>query len=259
MEHASRDPTAPVAPAASHAARHARRLRLAALGPLDRASQRPPLPMPMRPAVATQKFLVVVELDGGNDALNMVVPQDARQLHAAPADDRARHRGRPRRSTAARSRPAVPPQRPHAAPRRRCTATARWPSCNRVGYPSGNQSHDTSKLIWSSGQREGLLTTNGWIARYAELAAPTPLGAVSVRRGRHRALTGGSSNPLTLDSLGAFRFDTDTAFTNNHRLRLEIVRELLQARASSVPRDALLTGHALADQLGAAVSGYTRP
>jgi uncharacterized protein (DUF1501 family) len=60
-----------------------------------------------------------------------------------------------------------------------------------------------------------------------------------------------------LDSLGAFRYETDSAFTNNHRLRIELVREMLQAQASSAPRDALLTGHQLADQIGAAVSGYT--
>lgn len=227
---------------------------LAAFGPLDRAVAASPLPA--LPAVATQKFLVVVELDGGNDTLNTVVPQGlgnytlrrptialgtgvTEALDSGPfATSQVRFNGRMTRLA-------------------NMYRNGEVALVHRVGYPSANQSHDTSKLIWSSGQRDGLLTANGWIARYAELAAPTPLGAVSVRRGRHRALTGGSSNPLTLDSLAAFRFDTDTAFTNNHRLRLELVREMLQARASSVPRDALLTGHQLADQLGAAVTGYS--
>ena len=227
---------------------------LAAFGPLDRALAASPLPA--LPAVATQKFLVVVELDGGNDTLNTVVPQGlgnytlrrptialgtgvTEALDSGPfATSQARLNGRMTRLA-------------------QMYRNGELALVHGVGYPNANQSHDTSKLIWSSGQRDGLLAANGWIARYAELAAPTPLGAVSVRRGRHRALTGGSSNPLTLDSLAAFRFDTDTAFTNNHNLRLELVRELLQARSSSVPRDALLTGHQLADQLGAAVTGYT--
>ena len=227
---------------------------LAAFGPLDRALAASPLPL--RPAVATQKFLVVVELDGGNDTLNTVVPQALGNYTL-------------RRPTIALGSSLTEPldTGPYATSQvrlnGRMTRLAQMyrngevALVHRCGYPNANQSHDTSKLIWSSGQRDGLLTANGWIARYAGLAAPTPLGAVSVRRGRHRALTGGSSNPLTLDSLAAFRFDTDTAFTNNHRLRLELVREMLQAQASSVPRDALLTGHQLADQLGAAVTGYS--
>ena len=226
---------------------------LAALGPIDRAMA---ASRPLLPAVATQKFLVVVELDGGNDALNMVVPQGLTNYTL-------------RRPTIALGSAATEAldSGPHATSQFRLNA--RMPQLaqmyrdgevalvNRVGYPSGNQSHDTSKAIWASGQRDGLMTANGWIARYAQLAAPTPLGAVSLRRGRHRALTGGSTNPLTLDSLGAFRFDTDTSFTNNHMLRLELVREMLQARAASATRDALLTGHELAGRVATAVSGYS--
>jgi uncharacterized protein (DUF1501 family) len=222
---------------------------LTAMGPLERALATPP------PAVATQKFVVVVELDGGNDTLNTVVPQGlgnytlrrptialgsgvTEAIDSGPfATSSVRLNGRLTR----------------LAQLYRAGEVA---MVHRVGYPSANQSHDTSKLIWASGQRESLLTANGWIARYAGLAAPTPLGAVSVRRGRHRALSGGSSNPLTLDSLAAFRFDPDSSFSNNHRLRLELIRSQLQARASSVTRDALLTGHELADQIGAAVSNY---
>lgn len=226
---------------------------MAALGPLDRAMA---ATRPLLPAVATQKFLVVVELDGGNDALNMVVPQGLANYTL-------------RRPTIALGTAATEPLDTGPFATTQFRLNARMPRLaamyragevalvNRVGYPRGNQSHDTSKLIWSSGLREELVTTNGWVARYAGLAAPTPLGAVSIRRGRHRALTGGTSNPLTLDSLGAFRFDTDTSFTNNHMHRLEIVRAVLQARESSATRDALLTGHALADQIGAAVTAYT--
>lgn len=228
---------------------------LAALGPLDRAVA---ATRPLLPAVATQKFFVVVELDGGNDALNMVVPQGLGNYTL-------------RRPTIALGAGVTEPLDSGPFTTTEFRLNARMPRLaamyragevglvNRVGYPSANQSHDTSKLIWASGRRQDLLVSNGWIARYAGLAAPTPLGAVSVRRGRHRALTGGTSNPLTLDSLAAFRFDTDTAFTNNHMHRLEIVRALLNARASSTTRDALLTGHELAGQLGAAVSAYVSP
>jgi len=227
----------------------------AALGPIDRAvaaSTR----IGMLPAIATQKFLVVIELDGGNDGLNMVVPQTLSNyalrrptLALNTAQTQALDTG-----LYATSDFRLHGRMPQIAQLYRDGELA---IVHKVGYPSANQSHDTSKTIWASGRRNDLPTANGWIARYADLAAPTTLGAVSVRRGRHRTMTGGRTNPLTLDTLGAFRFDNDSAFTANHTRRLQIVRSMLEARASSATRDALLTGHALADQIGAAVSGYT--
>ncbi len=228
----------------------------AALGPLDRAVAASTAAAGALPAIALQKFLVVIELDGGNDGLNMVVPQTLANyalrrptLALNTAQTQALDTG-----LHATSDFRLHGRMPRLAQLYRDGELA---IVHKVGYPNANQSHDTSKLIWASGRRNDLPTANGWIARYAELAAPTTLGAISVRRGRHRAMTGGSTNPLTLDTLAAFRFDVDTAFTANHTKRLQIVRNLLDARASSAERDALLTGHSLAAQLGAAVSGYT--
>lgn len=227
----------------------------AALGPLDRAVAASTA-RTLLPAIATQKFLVVIELDGGNDGLNMVVPQTLTNytvrrptLALTLAQTQALDTG-----LYATTDFRLHGRMPRLAQLYRDGELA---IVHKVGYPSANQSHDTSKLIWAAGRRSDLTTANGWIARYAELAAPTTLGAVSVRRGRHRTMTGGSTNPLTLDTLAAFRFDVDTTFTQNHLHRLQIVRELLDARPSSAERDALLTGHALADQIGTAVTGYT--
>ncbi len=226
----------------------------AALGPIDRAVAA--TAARALPAIAPQKFLVVIELDGGNDGLNMVVPQTLANyalrrptLALTPANTQALDTG-----PFATADFRLHGRMPRLAQMYRDGQLA---IVNRVGYPNANQSHDTSKLIWAAGRRDGLPTANGWIGRYAGLAAPTTLGAVSVRRGRHRVMTGGTSSPLTLDSLGSFRFDADTAFNANHLHRLQLVRSLLEARASSATRDALLTGHSLASQIGAAVTGYT--
>ena len=228
---------------------------LTALGPIGEAfAATRPSAIKSTPA-ANQKFLVVVELDGGNDGLNMVVPQGlsnyalrrpslALDTNASLAIDTGLY---------ATGEFRLHNRMPRLAQMYR---DGELGIVSKVGYPDANQSHDTSKLIWASGQRDGLLGVNGWIARYAELAAPTSLGAIGVRRGRHRSLTGGSSNPLTLDTLAAFRFDNDSSFTANHNKRLEIIRNMLAAQQASAPRDALLTGHELADQISAAVSGY---
>lgn len=229
---------------------------LAAIGPIDRAVAAATAPLPLLPAPGNQKFVVVVELDGGNDGLNMVVPQGLTQyalrrptIALATGETEALDTG-----PAATTQFRLHGRMPRIAQLYRNGEVA---IVNKVGYPSANQSHDTSKMIWASGQRQNPLAGNGWIARYAEREATTTLGAISVRRGRHRSMTGGSTNPLTLDSLSAFRFDADTAFNANHQHRMQIIRDMLQARASSATRDALLTGHALADQLGAAVTNYT--
>jgi uncharacterized protein (DUF1501 family) len=206
---------------------------VAAIGPLDRAvAASRTLALP---AIATQKFLVVIELDGGNDGLNMVVPQTLPNyalrrptLQLSSAQTQALDTG-----AFATTDFRLHGRMPRLAQMYRDGQLA---IVNRVGYPSANQSHDTSKLIWATGRRQQVVAANGWIARYAQAAAPTVLGAVSVRRGRHKSMTGGTTNPLTLDSLGAFRFDADSAFTSNHLHRLQIVRSILDARASSAPR-----------------------
>ena len=88
----------------------------------------------------------------------------------------------------------------------------------------------------SSGQRDGLLTANGWIARYAGLAAPTPLGAVSVRRGRHRALTGGSSTNHP---------DANAAMLANFKVpkKVVVVKELPRNTMGKVQKNLLRDEH----------------
>lgn len=228
----------------------------AALGPLDRLVAASPAPRGMRPAVAQQKFLVVVELDGGNDGLNMVAPVSlanyalrrpslALQAGEIQALDSGPH---------ATSDFALHGRMPRVAQLYR---DGELGIVHKVGYPSANQSHDTSKLVWADGRRADLQIPDGWIGRYVDLAAPTSLGAIALRRGKHRSLAGSANNPLTVDALSAFKFTPDYSYQQNHLLRLEVIRGILDAQASSAPRDALQTGHALADQVTAAVAGYT--
>ncbi len=225
---------------------------LGALGPIDRlaAAVAPPAPVP------TDNFLVVVELDGGNDSLNMLVPQGLpsyatqRPNLALPAQNTlALDSG-----AFATDRYRMHPSMPFLAQLYRDGELA---VVQKVGYPQANGSHEQSKLVWATGQREGLLSAaSGWIGRYADLEAPSTLGAVSIGRGRHHSFTGGASNPLNLGSMSRFRFEPDWASQPNHRRRLEIVREMLEVRGRSVTRDALQVGHALTDRMEAAVSDY---
>lgn len=228
---------------------------LAALGPVGRVSAASRSTAFAPSPVAGQKFLVVLELDGGNDGLNMVVPQNLANYAS-------------RRPTLALTAGETLPLDTGLHATGEFRLHGRMPRLaqmyrdgelgivSRVGYPMANQSHAASKRIWAAGQRHGLQGSNGWIARYAELEAPTPLGAIGVGRGRHDSLAGGSSNPLSLETLAAFSYEDDPAFVANHHKRLEIIRDMLAARQSAADRDAILAGHEWAAVIEAAVSGY---
>ncbi|MCR9244898.1 MAG: DUF1501 domain-containing protein [bacterium] len=227
-------------------------LGVAALGPVDRAAAAvAPVGSPRR----SGKFVVVVELDGGNDWLNTVVPQGLSNYAV-------------QRPTLALGSGATLPidTGPYG------TSAFRLHSelgslaqmyrdgdvaiVQKVGYQRANKSHDTSRKIWAQGLRD-TPNGNGWVGRYAAQYAPTTLGAVSIACGRHRAFVGAGSDPLSVGSLSRFRFDNDSRYSNNHAHRLEVLRDILDARTASPARDALLTGHALAGQIRDAVDNYT--
>jgi uncharacterized protein (DUF1501 family) len=231
---------------------------LVALGPLHRKW------MPEATgAVATQNTLSIINLFGGNDGLNMVVPRTLpsyftlRPTIAIPAGQELPLTGGPRPTTTYGLNPRL-------VNIKNLWDEGRVAIVNLVGYPNGNESHFESEDIWSFGMRNGFGGTgfpvSGWIARYADLYAPTPLGAISVGVGRRRDFVGGSTNPLLLNRLRDFRFQVDGAYTNNHAHRMETVRRML-ANAGGGPsadaRAALDSAHALVDQVQAAIASYT--
>ncbi|MEM7203501.1 MAG: DUF1501 domain-containing protein [Planctomycetota bacterium] len=227
---------------------------LTALGPLERAVAAESRPTRARRGT---KFLVMVELEGGNDWLNTVVP------HTLPsyASQRPGLALDPSETLGLDSGPYATSDfrmHPNLVDLAQMYRDGEVAIVRKVGYPGPNKSHDKSKKIWAQGARE-VANTSGWIARYAELEAPTALGAVSVGVGRHRAFVGGSSNPLALGSLARFRYDEDARYRNNHRHRVAIIKDLLEQRASGATRDVMLTGHTLASQIQGALSGYSSP
>lgn len=204
---------------------------------------------------ATQKFLVVIELDGGNDGLNMVVPHtlanyellrpslaltDAETLdvNTGPfATDELRFHGR----------------MPRIAQLYRDGEVG---IVSKVGYPDISGSHAGSKDVWFSGQANAGAFSKGWIARYKDAYGPDFLSAVGLQRGAHATLAGGANRPLALGELSALKFDVDFAFSQNHAHRIEIIREMLGSQQPSAERGALLTAHDLADQVDSAVASF---
>ena len=231
---------------------------LSALGPLSGL-----LPT-ARADVATQKFLVVIFLYGGQDGTNMLIPRTLGNYYSrrpniqiAPGSELSLDSG-----PGATTTYGLHPKLTRMAAR---YAAGEVAFVNLVGYPTANLSHFTSQDIYSFGVRGEFaplgLNESGWIARYADLYAPTSLGAVSVGVGRPLDLVGGTSNPLLVDGLSRFKFDVDYRHRHNHQHRLDTIRELLDGYSTTgitnEVAESLAQGHELADQVQAAVEDYT--
>ena len=208
--------------------RHVLQLGLAgtgamALGPLGFHARRASADAP-----GTNRILVVLNCSGGNDTLNMVIPTlpeyaQVRGALAIPEAVSLSLQSGPHATTAYRFHPAL------------LRLKSLWDEgavsvVNRVGYPAPSLSHFTSQDILSYGFREAHPTggpPSGWIARYAELFAPTPTGAVAVGFGRPKDLMGGTTTPLILSTLGQFQFNTDGFYPQSNIHRANAVKSMV--------------------------------
>lgn len=229
-----------------------------ALGPLARR-----IPAAHGAPVPGQKTLVVIDLDGGCDTLNAVIPLAVPEY----ATRRPTLAVPPASALSLASGPGGP------------TAYGLHPQFDRlqtlwndgdvgfvhkVGYPIENLSHFESQDVFSRAVRGDFgvlgLTPSGWIARYAEVEAPTPTGAVSIGMGRPTSFVGGASNPLQVSSLQAFRFNSDPGASNNHLYRVQLIQQMLAAStATGTPaevRTAVEQAYDLSAQVQAALSAY---
>ncbi len=211
------------------------------------------------------KIYVLINLDGGADMLNAVIPSTVtpyftrRPTIAVQNAVSLALTGGPN-STKYRLHPEFD------------QVKAMWDAgdvalVQRVGYPSENLSHFESQDIYSYGVRNGFagagISQSGWIARFASLYAPTPMGAVSLGMGRPTSFVGGTSTPLQVGSLSGFKFNSDsgsTGISNNDTLRKNTIKGILaSASTAGTPggvRDALDQAHQLSSQIQTAVSTY---
>jgi uncharacterized protein (DUF1501 family) len=199
---------------------------IAALGPV--AARRLPV---ASGAPLGNKIFVLVYLDGGCDTLNAVIPStlssyfSLRPTIQIPDASSLALTGGPGTSLY-RLHPSMP------------TIRDLWNDgdvalVQKVGYPNENLSHFESQDIYAHAVRGEFaplgIEESGWIARYAQLYAPTPMGAVSIGQGRPTAFVGGSSNPLQVGSLSSFNFARDNRYPDNHAYRLQVVQNVLNS------------------------------
>lgn len=136
-------------------------------------------------ATATDKVLVIVQLQGGNDGLNMIIPVDqyAALAAARPTLLLPQNQVLPL-TTATGMHPAM-------ATAQQLFQNGQLGVVQSVGYPNPNFSHFRATDIWTSGSSSDVVLTTGWGGRYLDgefpgyptgypsAAAPDPL-AVSI-------------------------------------------------------------------------------
>ena len=147
------------------------------------------------------KVLVVVQLSGGNDGLNTVVPF---------AND-AYHRARPGLGVEARSVLKLSDEiglHPNLRPVYEMFQQDRAALIQGVGYPNPNRSHFRSMDIWHSAQPEREQPTSGWVGRYFDnqCAGCDAHVGVSVGDTLPLAMQGEKMTALALERPEAYRY-----------------------------------------------------
>lgn len=145
---------------------------------------------------ATRRLLVLVELKGGNDGLNTVVP------YANPL-----YRSFRPRLAIAREQAVQLTERiglhPSLAGLRPAWDARQLAIVQGVGYPDPNLSHFRSIEIWDTASRSDEFLGEGWLAR-AFATSPSPPGfaadGVVVGAGGMGPLAGGSERAISLTS-----------------------------------------------------------
>ena len=117
-------------------------------------------------AAESDRVLVVVRLDGGNDGLNMVLPLDQ---YANLAKARANILIPEARSAKLSNETGLHPSLGGLA---QMYWEGKLRVIQSVGYPSHNQSHFRSTDIWFSASDYNQVLSTGWLGRYLETVYP---------------------------------------------------------------------------------------
>jgi uncharacterized protein (DUF1501 family) len=154
------------------------------------------------PATAsTDPILVVIQLAGGNDGLNTIVPYSSGLYY----------QNRPHVAVPAKSVLAIDNSvglHPNLAPLKPIYQQGKLAILQGVGYANPDRSHFRSTAIWESADPVGN-TPTGWLGRYLDLALAqddNPLKAVALGSMVPQTLVSERSPVPSIQSVNGFRF-----------------------------------------------------
>ncbi len=175
--------------------------------------------------------LVVVQMSGGNDGLNTVVPygMDGYRKNR-PAIGIASDKVLP-----LTERVGLHPDMTRLWERYQAGQVA---VIQGAGYPEPNLSHFRSTDIWLTAVPDGY-SNNGWLGAGLKAAgAVDPLAAISVTDGLSAAFRGGGINVPAIANVQQYQFRTDPRYPNDRAARLDYVHWIYGQGGSSRPGEA---------------------
>ena len=155
------------------------------------------------------RVLVIVQLGGGNDGLNTVVPYGSREYYAARPSIAIGGPGSPR-DQAGQALVLDADKgiglHPNLTGLKELYDAGHAAILQGVGYPNPNRSHFTSMDIWHTGRTDGKGT--GWFGRYFDCTCKgTPLGEGEISIGpAPLAMDGETQKPIAFESAEMFRW-----------------------------------------------------
>lgn len=188
-------------------------------------------------AVGNGNILVIVELAGGNDGLNTIVPLAQYDTYAS-----------------FRSRIAIPKEQvlplygsttmglsPNLGTLKPLVDAGKFAVVQAVHYPDPNLSHDGSRTIYYRGDAStGAVSNEGWIGRHSRLfgSADNPLDTVGIGGVSNTLYAAGAKvSGIGVDGDGnasGYQFSTDARYTGDRNNQLLVAR-LTDPAASTQP------------------------
>lgn len=163
-----------------------------------------------------RRILVVVQLGGGNDGLNSLVPYS----------DPLYYQARPTLGVAEKDVLHVSDQigfNPALAALKQRFDAKRMAVVQGVGYPNPNRSHFRSTDIWVTGQPDSLERT-GWLGRFLDAQCSgedRKLGAADIGTSVSRLFWTGQSIVPAISSLETFDLEADARFPDDRQNQID--------------------------------------
>jgi uncharacterized protein (DUF1501 family) len=204
---------------------------------------------------AIDRTLVVLQLDGGNDGLNTIVPYaqgayyDARPTLGVAASDVIHL------DSAVGLHPSLAPLKPLYDAQKLAIVQG-------AGYPDPNRSHFRSREIWQTADPIEVDAT-GWLGRYADahLADGGELAAVNIGGSLPKSLNANTVVVPSIVSLQSYQFLTDPAYTGDAQNQVNCFLSVNDRPAATGDELALATNardaYSGSTELQAAAGGYT--
>ena len=145
------------------------------------------------------KRLVIIQLAGGNDGLNTIVPY-RNDIY---------YKNRPKLSIGKNEVLKLNDElglHPSLAPLRKLYDNGYLSIINNVGYPNPDRSHFRSTDIWQTASASNEYLQSGWIGRYLDLHKKNPYNAIEVDESLSLVMKGENINGIaTTDAQRLFR------------------------------------------------------